>query len=104
MPENKKLPDDVIDHWPEILKDVDIEVVPFEYLDSILVTFADGKVWDIDTQKAARSANGFDLNEALDEIFMEYEDVIVSVDFRLDVKKVKEDIQKRTSYFLKKRK
>lgn len=104
MPENKKLPDDVIDHWPEILKDVDIEVVPFEYLDSILVTFADGKVWDIDTQKAARSSNGFDLQDALDEIFTQYEDVIVSVDFRLDVKKVKEDIQKRTAYFLKKRK
>lgn len=103
MPENKKLPDEVIKHWPEILKDVDIEVVPFEYLDSILVTFDDGRVWDIDTAKA-RLANEEELQASLDEIFTRYEDDITSVDFRLDVKKVKQDIQKRTRYFLKKRK
>lgn len=104
MPENKKLPEEVIDHWPEVLKDVQIEVVPFEYLDSILVTFTDGKIWDIDTQKAAQGKNNFNLDEALDEIFTQYEDSIVSVDFRLNVKKVKADVTKRTKYFLKKRK
>jgi hypothetical protein len=33
----------------------------------------------------------------------EYEDVIKSVDFRLDTARVKQDIKKRTAQFLKKR-
>ena len=49
----KKLPQDVINHWPEVFEDVDIDVVPLEYLHSVRVEFIDGKKWDIaiDTQK-----------------------------------------------------
>ena len=48
-PQNKKqLPKDVIDHWPEVFKDVHIDVVPLEYLNSVRVEFTDGKIWDID--------------------------------------------------------
>jgi hypothetical protein len=103
VPKSSKLPDEVIQHWPEVLNDVDIEVVPLEYLDSVIVTFSDGKIWDIDTAKARQTQNVYDLEEALDEVFQQYEDDIVNVDFRLDVQKVKEDIQKRTKRFLKKR-
>jgi len=31
-PRKKQLPKEVIDHWPEVLKDVHIDVVPLEYL------------------------------------------------------------------------
>ena len=44
----KKLPDSVISQWPEVLSDVDIDVVPLEYLRSIRVEFTDGKLWEID--------------------------------------------------------
>jgi len=50
---SKKLPQDVINHWPEVFEDVDIDVVPLEYLHSVRVEFIDGKIWDIaiDTSK-----------------------------------------------------
>ena len=47
-PRKKQLPKEVIDHWPEVLKDIHIDVVPLEYLNSVRVEFTDGKIWDID--------------------------------------------------------
>lgn len=103
MPKNK-LSKDVIDSWPEILEDIDIQVVPIEYLDSIRVSFVDGKVWDIDIAKSIQKGIDFDIEDALEDIFDEYQDTISGVDFRLDTEKVKRDIKNRTAQFLKKRK
>jgi ABC-type metal ion transport system substrate-binding protein len=97
---NKKLPADVIKQWPDVLKDIDIDVVPVEYLESIRVTFNDGKVWEIDTKKNAEHTN---IEQAMESLMEEYEDVIKSVDFRLDTVRVKQYIKKRTAQFLKKR-
>lgn len=96
---SSKLPPEVINHWPEVFEDIEIDVVPLEYLDSIRVTFSDGKVWDIDVRKQKTSVEN--LEKSLDELFDEYQDVIQNVDFRLDTNKVKEDITNRTRKFLK---
>jgi hypothetical protein len=96
---SKKLPPEVINHWPEVFEDLDVDVVPLEYLHSIRVSFADGKVWDIELSKQNASAK--DLETALDELFAEYQEVIENVDFRLDTEKVKRDITNRTQKFLK---
>jgi len=101
VPNGKKLPQEVINHWPEIFKDVHIESVPVEYLHSVKITFDDGKEWEIDT---SRNPYGVSIDEALEALMEEYEDVIVNVDFRLDTDKVKKDIQRRTQLFMKKRK
>jgi hypothetical protein len=101
VPKGKKLPDEVINLWPEIFKDVIVESVPIEYLHSVRVTFMDGKVWEIDTSK---SVEGVDIETALRELMLEYESSIANVDFRLDTERVKKDIIRRTAQFLKKRK
>lgn len=101
MANRKKLPQEVIDHWPEVLKDVSIDVVPIQYLQSIRVTFNDGKIWEIDPQK---NPEGIDIESAIEGLMDEYQDDISSVDFRLDTQRVKEDIKKRTNIFMKKRK
>lgn len=96
---SSKLPPEVIDHWPEVFEDIDINVVPLEYLHSIRVSFADGKVWDIEISKQKSSVDS--LQTALDELFEQYQDVIQNIDFRLDTERVKKDITNRTQKFLK---
>lgn len=96
---SKKLPDEVISHWPEVFDDVEIDVVPLEYLDSVRVQFADGKVWDIDINTQKNKVE--DLERSLDELFEQYQDHIKNVDFRLNTEKVKRDITTRTKKFLK---
>lgn len=97
---SKKLPADVIKQWPEVLNDIDIDVIPVEYLESVRITFTDGKIWEIDTKK---NTDDVDIENAMESLMEEYEDVIQSVDFRLDTLRVKKDIKKRTAQFLKKR-
>jgi hypothetical protein len=101
----KKLSQDIIDHWPEIFKDIEIKAVPIEYIKSINIHFTDGKIWEIDIDRRhTRSEEGSRaLEDSLEDLFEEYEDVIDGVDFKLDTEKVKLDIQSRTKSFLKKR-
>ena len=101
---DNQLPPEVIEHWPEVFNDLDVKVVPLEYLDSIRVYFEDGKVWDIDLEKSMEKNNSDSLEDTLEALFEEYDDYIINVDFRLNTVKLKEDITKRTKYFLKKRK
>lgn len=96
---NKKLPKDIVDHWPEVLKDVRIDTIPIEYLTSLRIEFKDGKVWEVDCQ-AKKNIEG-NLTDALAELFETYEREITNVDFRLNTAKVKRDIQKKTRAFLK---
>lgn len=98
-PRKKQLPKEVIDHWPEVFKDVHIDVVPIEYLNSVRVEFVDGKIWDIDINTDKKPVK--DLEKSLDDLFEQYQNVIKNVDFRLDTDKVKADITKRTKKFLK---
>ena len=98
---NKKLPKEVTDHWPDVLEDVDIEVIPIDYLYSIRITFDDNITWDIAINEGD---SDIDIENALDEVLNEYEDNIVNIDFRLNTQKVKEDITSRTNIFMKKRK
>lgn len=100
---HKKLPRDVINHWPEIFEDLEVEVVPLEYLLSIEINFKNNKVWYVDIEK--QKDKGIDvLEESLEQLFEEYEDEITNINFVLNVEKVKKDIKKRTNKFLKRRK
>lgn len=96
---SKKLPPEVVHHWPEVFEDLEISIVPLEYLHSVRVSFADGKIWDIDLSTKKMSVEN--LQTALDELFREYQSVIENVDFRLDTLKVKQDVTQRTKRFLK---
>lgn len=108
MPNKKsgetQLPPEIVQHWPEVFNDLDVKVVPLEYLHSVRVFFNDGKVWEIDIQKSKQKTSEDNLEETLSELFKQYDKVITNVDFRLDTERLKRDIQARTKYFLKKRK
>ena len=95
----KQLPDDVIRHWPEFFRDIDIQTIPINYLQSIRVEFKEGKIWEIDCN--AKRSTGANLDDTIAELFNEYGKDIKHVDFRLNTAKVKRDIQKKTRAFLK---
>lgn len=104
MPKNK-LPPEVIEHWPEIFKDIEIAAVPIEYIHSVHVHFHDGKIWEIDMDKQNGSV-GNDVSaieSSLETFLAEYNDEIAHVDFRLNTLKVVQDVKNRTKSFMKKR-
>ena len=102
---NAKLPPEVVDHWPEIFSDIEIKAIPIQYIKSINVQFADGKVWVIDVNNEIITQTNLEsVEESLADFFEEYDEVIDTVDFNLNTAKVRKDIETRTKRFMKKRK
>ena len=98
------LPKDVIEHWPEVFGEVQLNVLPLRYLHTVLVNFRDGKTWEIRIT-ATTKRNGWSAFEKnLSELFKSYEDNIENIDFKLDTDRVRKDIEKQTQKFLKKKK
>lgn len=85
-------------NWDEILDEVDYDYLPIEYVSVIVVTFLDGKIWEVDVNNKKTTEDPADIISAFLE---EYNDKIDTVDFRLDVDRLKKDITKRTKRFLK---
>lgn len=99
---NKKLPIETSTDWDEILEQVEIKAVPLAYVKSIVVTFLDGDTWELDVIKDDLEVE--DTEELLDSIVEEYDEEIDTIEFRLNMEKVKEDIQESTEKFLAKKK
>ena len=103
MPKSNKLPPEVVEHWPEVFEDLEIKAIPIDYLNSINIYFTDGRSWVIDIDEKYTTGSE-SVEDALEEFFDQYDDLIESVEFSLNAVKVKRDIQSRTKRFMKKRK
>jgi hypothetical protein len=86
------------DYWEDILSEIDMDFLPLEYINLIIVTFDDDEVWEIDLAKQREDQ---DVEQTLGSFFEEYEHKISQVDFRLNNPKLIKDISKRTRRFLK---
>ena len=104
MTNGKSLPEDVIAHWPEILGEVTLNVIPPQYLHSIKITFKNKKVWEVNIG-AEKGNDAWDVFESrMKELIANYEDRIENIDFKLDTEKLKKDIIKNTKKFLNSKK
>ncbi len=100
----KTLPKEVIDFWPEVFGEVRIHVLPLRYLDSVLINFKDGKIWEIKVTAKTKRQGWEAFEKSLSELAKSYERKIDSINFKLDTEKIRTDIEKSTQKFLKKRK
>ena len=57
----KKLPSDVVAHWPEIFSEVQLNVLPIKYLHAVLINFKDGKTWEVKYQLKPERKDGVSL-------------------------------------------
>jgi len=93
-----KLPEDVIRHWPEVFKGIEVKTIPLEYLEHIEVTFSSRKKWIIECKPNITQKR---FEKDIRNLFNEYGPKIKSVDFALDSRKIKQDIQKGTATVFK---
>lgn len=102
--QQKLLPKEVTDHWPEVFEEVIMNVMPLQYIHSVIVNFKDNKSWEIKVTAKLKKDGWTSFQESLNELLSSYEDNIDDVDFKLDALKIKKDIEKLTAKFLKKKK
>lgn len=97
----KSLPLEVIDVWPEVFSEVTLNVLPLEYVETILINFKDGKTWEIGVTPNKRKVMQ-DFESGLSEIFKSYQDFIDEVDVKINTTKVKKDVEKSIKKLYKK--
>lgn len=100
----RKLPADVVKLWPEVFEEVNLNVLPLKYLHAVMISFKDGKVWEIKTSAADIRRGWGPFEKNLSELLKHYDSSIESIDFKLNTEKIKKDIEQTTKKFLKKKK
>lgn len=98
-----KLPTEVVDYWPEVFEHIEIKAVPVKYISKVQVVFKDGKKWqiDLDEDKKKKESAEIDLEETLNLFFNEFNDVIKTVEFKLDTPSLVNDVKSHTKTFMK---
>lgn len=99
----RKLPKDVIESWPEILGDINLDVLPIKYLSAVLVNFKDGTTWEIKITNKIKNGDWAEFEQTLLDLHSTYDHSIKNIDFKLDVLRIKKDIEASTIKFLRKK-
>jgi len=95
---------EVIESWPEVFGEVDFNFVPLRYLHTIAISFRDGRVWEIAITAKTKKEGWNSFESTLASLIHEYNNMIISVDFKIDANRIKKDIKKKTQKFLNKKK
>lgn len=89
-------PRHLIKEWPEVFTDLYMDTMPVAYVDLMIIEFSDGRVWEINIKDQVKNNNPDDVAKKLLETLTEYKDTIKNLDFKMNVDKLRNDIQDRT--------
>ena len=70
--------------------------MPVAYLDLVHLEFANGRVWQIDIREQMKTIDPDAIATRLLDTLQEYKDEIKKIDFKVDIDRLKHDIQNST--------
>ena len=88
-----KPPRHLVKEWPEVFEDLYMNTMPVAYLDSVILDFTDGRVWEIDVKNELTKQTADGIADVLISTLQEYKDEIKKIDFKVDVERLKKDIR-----------
>ena len=95
-----KSPSYLIEEWPEVFEDLYISTMPVEYLHSIRLEFKNGRIWEISVKDQVSVHSVQVITQRLINSIYEYSKEITKVEFKIDVDRLKTDIQLSTKNIL----
>lgn len=93
-------PRHLVKEWPEVFEDLYMNTMPVVYLELVHLEFANGRVWQIDIKEQIKDINADQVAQKLLETLQEYKDEIKKIDFKIDIERLKKDIQSETKNIL----
>lgn len=75
--------------------------MPVHYLESIRLEFGNGRIWEINIKEQLANSHSDIVANKLVETFAEYKEDINKIDFKIDVERLKKDIQNQSNDFFK---
>lgn len=95
-----KPPKHLVKEWPEVFDDLYMNTMPVAYMESLVMEFDDGRVWEINIKDQLKGNSSDNLAKKLLDTLDEYKDTITKIDFKFDIEALKSDIKKRTDKLL----
>lgn len=95
-----KPPRHLVKEWPEVFEDLYMNTMPVAYLDTVRLDFIDGRVWEIDVKAELTKQSADGIADILITTLQEYKDEIKKIDFKVDIEKLKKDIEDSTKTIL----
>jgi len=96
-----KPPKHLVQEWPEVFEDLYMNTMPVYYLESIRLEFGNGRIWEINIKEQLANSHSDIVANKLVETFAEYKEDINKIDFKIDVERLKKDIQNQSNDFFK---
>lgn len=93
-------PRHLIKEWPEVFEDLYMNTMPVAYLELVHLEFADGKIWEINISEQLLEVSTEEIADRLLSTIQEYKNEIKKLDFKIDIEKLKNDIQSSTKDLL----
>lgn len=93
-------PEHLIKVWPEVFDDLYMNTMPVAYLETLILEFNDGRIWEIDVGTLIKKEDHSKVSKKLLSILEEYHNDISKVDFTIDIKKLKSDLQSKIKNIL----
>lgn len=93
-------PAHLVKEWPEVFDDLYMNTMPVEYLDYIHLEFSNGRVWQINVKDQLKKSSADIIAQRLLEMMIEYHHDITNLDFKIDIIKLKKDIQQSSNPIL----
>jgi hypothetical protein len=95
-----KPPRHLVKEWPEVFEDLYMNTMPVAYLETVRLDFTDGRVWEIDVKAELKKQPADGIADILITTLQEYKDEIKKIDFKVDIEKLKKDIEDSTKTIL----
>lgn len=95
-----KPPKDVIREWPEIFEDIYMSSMPIKYIHGVEILFDNGRVWGIDLNERLEFDSEDEIIEKLMGALKDYHEEIQTINFQVDVARLKEDVINSTKGLL----
>ena len=94
-----KPPKHLVQEWPEVFEDLYMNTMPVNYLETIRLEFGNGRIWEINIKEQLANSHSEIIASKLIETFAEYKEDIKKIDFKIDVERLKKDIQDQSNDF-----
>ena len=102
MDNDKGLPQDIVDLWPEVFNSIKMNVVPLHYVHAVELTLKNKKKFRVKLKSTHTLADPSIVKSELRDIVLKHRTQITNMDLKLDADRIKHDISKSTKNFLKK--
>lgn len=89
---NLKPPKNIVQEWPEIFEDIYMSAMPIAYIHGVEIEFMDGRIWEIDVHEQLPYNHEDEIIERLMSALKEMSEEIVSINFSVNIDKLKSDV------------